>query len=74
MKVYNNHVYIIRESNNHGLQIYNLEHLRDYYNAPQQNVRQLVHDHLYDEVTSSHNVVINEQTGFAYDRRFFFSF
>jgi len=66
IKVYNNHAYIIRESNDHGLQIYNLEHLRDYYNAPQQNVRQLTHDFLYDEVTSSHNVVINEQTGFAY--------
>jgi len=66
MKVYNNHVFIIRESNAHGMQVYNLEDLREYYNKPSAFVRQVSHSAFYNEVTSSHNVVINEETGFAY--------
>jgi len=77
MKVYGNYVFIIRESN-HGLQIFDLTDLRQFYgNAPGTS------PHLYEESTyfydivkddpasnsvsrSSHNVVINEATGFAY--------
>jgi choice-of-anchor B domain-containing protein len=66
MKVYNDHVFIIRESRNHGLQVFDMTKLRQYYGTPSSFVRQLTHDAFYDEVTSSHNVVINEETGFAY--------
>ena len=65
-RVYNNHVFIIRESNAHGMQVFALEKLREYYGKPSAFVRQLEHDTFYNEVTSSHNVVINEETGFAY--------
>jgi len=66
MKVYSNTVYIIRESSNHGMQVYDMTKLREYYGKPSARVRQITHDTHYTEVTSSHNVVINEETGFAY--------
>jgi choice-of-anchor B domain-containing protein len=64
-KVYDNHVYIIREVT-HGLQIMDLTTLRPYYNTPSQHVRQLKEDNVYREFGSSHNVVINPETAFAY--------
>lgn len=66
IKVYNDHAFIIRESRNHGFQVFDLTKLREFYNKPSSFVRQLSQDAYYDEVTSTHNVVINEQTGFAY--------
>jgi choice-of-anchor B domain-containing protein len=68
MKVYNDHVFITRESSNHGMQVFDLTKLRAFYHAdpPTTGVRQLTHDAHYTEVTSTHNVVINEETGFAY--------
>lgn len=107
MKVYSNHVFVIRESSNHGmqvccplmkpcssqsavphlppamlhstctltsiassidvpsvcrLQVFDLTKLREFYGTPSSRVRQLEHGVLYKEVTSSHNVVINEET------------
>eukprot|EP00051_Salpingoeca_urceolata_P026388 m.477141 g.477141 ORF g.477141 m.477141 type:complete len:487 (+) comp20756_c0_seq1:139-1599(+) len=66
MKVFANHVFIVRESRNHGMQVFDLTKLRPYYNTPSSYVRELKQDAFYSEVTSSHNIVINEQTGFAY--------
>jgi len=66
MKVFANHVFIVRESDSHGMQVMDLTKLREYYGKPSGNVRQLTQDAFYDQITSTHNVVINEQTGFAY--------
>jgi hypothetical protein len=66
MKVYNDHVFTVRESRNHGMQVFDLTKLREYYDKPSAFVRQLAHGVLYDEVTSVHNIIINEQTGFGY--------
>jgi choice-of-anchor B domain-containing protein len=66
MKVYNNHCFIIREAANHGMQVFDLTKLREFYNSPSPRVRELQHDAHYTEVTSVHNVVINEETAFAY--------
>jgi len=66
MKVFSNHVFIVRESSNHGMQVMDLTKLREFYDQPSSSVRQLTQDAFYDQITSSHNIVINEQTGFAY--------
>jgi len=66
MKVFMDHVFIIRESLPHGMQIMDLTKLRENYGKSSSHVRQLTQDAFYGEVTSTHNVVINEQTGFAY--------
>ena len=66
-KVYANHAFIIREVDA-GLQVFDLETLRPYYNTPSQHVRQLKDETVYrgQGLTSTHNVVMNEETGFAY--------
>merc|ERR1712010_301285 len=48
------------------MQIMDLTKLRASYGKASSHVQQLQQDALYDGVTSTHNVVINEQTGFAY--------
>eukprot|EP00041_Stephanoeca_diplocostata_P012666 m.212421 g.212421 ORF g.212421 m.212421 type:complete len:470 (-) comp19043_c0_seq2:199-1608(-) len=66
MKVYNDHCFIIRESREHGMQVFDLTKLRPFYGVASPHVRGLEQDALYSEITSTHNVVINEETGFAY--------
>lgn len=75
MKVYGNYVFIVRESN-HGMQVFDLTKLRQWYESD--HPVQLGQDDLSDfyGVTAEagfpgknrnvHNIVINEQTGFAY--------
>lgn len=65
MKVFKDHVFIVREVD-HGMQVMDLTKLRDFYGSPSSEVRQLEDDAVYREVNSTHNVVINEETGFAY--------
>ena len=48
------------------MQVFDLTKLREFYNKPEPRVRELQHDAHYTEVTSVHNVVINEETAFAY--------
>ena len=66
MKVFSNHVFIGRESKQHGVQIMDLTKLRAHYGQVRECIEQLKEDAHYDQVTSSHNIVINEQTAFAY--------
>lgn len=75
MKVYNNHAFIVRESD-HGMQVVDLTKLRQYYSKLPGSSPELLEDSDYFyEVTkesgktgkrSSHNIVINTKTGFAY--------
>lgn len=63
MKVYANHVYIVADAaGEHGVQVFDLTQLRTFDGTPitfEETFR-------YDEIHSAHNIVINEETGYAY--------
>jgi choice-of-anchor B domain-containing protein len=64
MKVYSDHVFVVSDgSGDHGMQIFDLGHLRDLDGS---NPVTFTEDAHYDGVREAHNVVINEETGFAY--------
>ena len=65
VKVYRNHAYIVADgAEQHGVQIFDLTRLRDV--RPQDMPVTFEVDALYTELASVHNIVINEETGFAY--------
>jgi hypothetical protein len=62
LKVYDNHVYVVSEHTNHGVQVFDLTRLRDWtggYLEFEPDAHYLGHG-------SAHNIAINEDTGFAY--------
>jgi choice-of-anchor B domain-containing protein len=62
VKVFNNHAFVVSDAQPHGMQVIDLTKLRDYEGV----ILQLQHDALYEEFGPSHNIIINEETGFAY--------
>ncbi len=63
MKVFKDHVYIVADAaNQHGMQVFDLRQLRDFDGTP----TEFEVTTLYDGIASAHNIVINEETGFAY--------
>jgi len=62
IKVYNNHAFIVSEASDHGMQVFDLTKLRDISNPPEN----LVADTHFTEFGSAHNIVINEDSGYAY--------
>ena len=62
IKVYQNHAFIVSEAINHGMQVFDLTRLKNVSNAPET----FNEDAHYDGFGSSHNIVINEETGYAY--------
>ncbi|QHI37967.1 hypothetical protein IMCC3317_33500 [Kordia antarctica] len=62
VKVYNNHAFVVSEAPGHGMQVFDLTRLRNVVNAPEI----FTADAWYDGFGSAHNIVINEQSGFAY--------
>jgi choice-of-anchor B domain-containing protein len=63
IKVYKNHAYIVADgAGEHGMQILDLTILREFDGEP----LQLEATAMYRDINSAHNVVINEDTGFAY--------
>jgi choice-of-anchor B domain-containing protein len=63
IKVYNNHAFIVSDSNgNHGMQVFDLNQLRD-VPTPPVTFTETAH---YSNIGSSHNIAINEATGYAY--------
>jgi choice-of-anchor B domain-containing protein len=62
VKVYNNHAFIVSEAPGHGMQVFDLTRLRNVANPPQV----FTTDAWYDGFGSAHNIVINEESGFAY--------
>ena len=63
MKVYSDHVFVVSDNApGHGVQVFDLTRLREYAGEP----LALTEDAVYGEVGSVHNIVINEETGFAY--------
>jgi len=62
MKVYNNYAFIVSEANGHGMQVFDLTRLRTVSETPQT----FTSDALFSEFGSAHNIVINEDSGYAY--------
>jgi choice-of-anchor B domain-containing protein len=63
MKVFADHAFIVADgAGAHGVQVFDLRQLRNVRNAPAA-FAETAH---YDRIFSAHNIVINEQTGFAY--------
>ena len=62
IKVYQNHAFIVSEAANHGMQVFDLTRLRDDSNAPQN----FNSDFDFTEFGNAHNIVINEDSGYAY--------
>lgn len=62
MKVYKDHAYIVSDgAGAHGMQVFDLRQLRDVTTPV--TFEETNH---YGEIFSAHNIVINEETGFAY--------
>ena len=63
IKVYKDHAFIVSDgAGEHGMQIFDLTRLRNVANPPQT----FTEDAHYDRIQSAHNIVINEESGFAY--------
>ena len=62
VKVYNNYAFIVSEAAGHGMQVFDLTRLRNVANPPET----FTEDAHYDGFGNSHNIVINEDTGYAY--------
>ena len=62
INVYNYHAFIVSEAPGHGMQVFDLSRLRDVTSAPEN----FTEDALYTQFGNAHNIVINEDTGFAY--------
>ncbi|MCH9659826.1 MAG: choice-of-anchor B family protein [Bacteroidetes bacterium] len=61
-KTYQNHVFIVSEDSGHGMQVFDLTRLRNVANPPEV----FTEDALYTEFGGTHNIAINEDTGYAY--------
>ncbi|QXD13955.1 choice-of-anchor B family protein [Rhodocaloribacter litoris] len=63
VKVYRNHAFIVADgAGPHGMQVFDLTRLRSVENPPVT----FTPDAHYTRIHSSHNIVINEETGFAF--------
>lgn len=63
MKVYQNHVFVVADgAPGHGVQVMDLTKVREFSGEP----ITFSEDAHYDGVSAVHNIVINEETGFAY--------
>jgi choice-of-anchor B domain-containing protein len=62
IKVYNNYAFIVSEAGGHGMQVFDLTRLRSVANPPQT----FDEDAHYGLIGGVHNIVINEDTGYAY--------
>ena len=63
IKVYDNHAFIVADNaGDHGMQVFDLSQLGTAQNTPVL-FEETAH---YDQFASAHNIVINEESGFAY--------
>ena len=62
VKVYNNYAFVVSEAGGHGMQVFDLTRLRSVNNTPET----FTEDAHYDGFGKSHNLIINEDTGYAY--------
>jgi choice-of-anchor B domain-containing protein len=67
IKVYKDHAYIVADgAGPHGMQVFDLTRLRTI--KPQSNgqPQKVAYDAIYRNINSAHNIVINEESGYAY--------
>ena len=65
VKVFNDHAFVVADQVGMvGMQVFDLQRLRKTIDLD--DITQFEPDHVYREFASAHNVVINEETGFAY--------
>lgn len=62
IKVYKNHAYVVSEAEGHGMQVFDLTRLRNVVTSPET----FTADARYTGFGNCHNIVINEDSGFAY--------
>ena len=62
VKVYKSHAFIVSEASNHGMQVFDLKKLRNVTSPPVN----FVADTNFTQFGSAHNIVINEDSGYAY--------
>jgi choice-of-anchor B domain-containing protein len=62
MKVYGNYVFIVSEASAHGMQVFDLTRLRGEPGPPET----FTSDAVYTRFGRSHNIAINEDSGYAY--------
>ena len=62
IKVYQNHAFVVSEAGGHGMQVFDLTRLRNVSNPPEI----FTEDAHYAGFGGSHNIAINEETGYAY--------
>ena len=62
IKVYQNHAYIVSEAYEHGMQVFDLTRLRDIESMPVE----FIADVNFKDFGRAHNIVINEESGYAY--------
>lgn len=62
VKIYKDHAFIVSEADNHGMQVFDLTRLRNVSNPPET----FNADTNYSGFGDAHNIVINEDSGFAY--------
>ena len=62
IKTYNNYAFIVSEASGHGMQVFDLTRLRNVANPPET----FTEDAHYNNIGGVHNIVINEDTGYAY--------
>lgn len=64
MKVYRDHMFVVSDNAaEHGMQVFDLTRLRGLDGSSPVTFEE---DARYDRIASAHNIVINEETGFAY--------
>ncbi|MEN1783668.1 MAG: choice-of-anchor B family protein [Bacteroidota bacterium] len=62
IKVYNDHAFIVSEAGGHGMQVFDLSRLLEATDLP----ITFTADAIYNGIGTAHNIVINENTAFAY--------
>ena len=63
IKVYGDHAYIVADNAGaHGMQVFDLRQLRNVQDAP----AKFTESAHYDRIASAHNIVINEEIGYAF--------
>ncbi len=62
IKVYNDYAFIVSEAKDHGMQVFDLKKLRDVTDPPEI----FAADARYIGIGNAHNIVVNEEMGFAY--------
>ncbi len=62
VKVYRNHLYVVSEITDHGMQVFDLTRLRN-VTSPPVTFSETAH---YNNLSRTHTIAVNEETGYAY--------